>query len=88
MSMRWKKSSYSTNNGVCVELAWIKSSYSANNGDCVELAMLPGRLAARDSKNPAGPVLSFPATSFSYLLRGRRQPEADVSGPSGFGHRA
>ncbi|MEO6082216.1 MAG: DUF397 domain-containing protein [Umezawaea sp.] len=34
---------------------WQKSSYSNPNGECVELAYLG---AIRDSKNPAGPVLS------------------------------
>lgn len=36
--MQWRKSSFSGNNGSCVEVAWIKSSFSANNGDCVEVA--------------------------------------------------
>ena len=41
--------------------AWRKSSHSgANEGECVEIAATPDRLvAARDSKNPSGPVLSF-----------------------------
>lgn len=38
---------------------WIKSSHSTNNGTCVELARHAGRIAARDSKNPDGPVLAF-----------------------------
>jgi hypothetical protein len=66
---RWIKSSYSGNNGTCVELAWIKSSYSTNNGECVELAVMADRVAARDSKNPVSPVLTFPAKSFSSFLR-------------------
>ena len=40
---------------------WAKSSYSdPNGGDCVE-ARCPatGAIQVRDSKNPAGPVLSF-----------------------------
>jgi len=41
-SVRWRKSSYSGDNGGnCVEVAevWRKSSYSgANGGDCVEVA--------------------------------------------------
>lgn len=38
---------------------WRKSSYSATSNDCVELA---GTLdLVRDSKNPAGPVLSVAA---------------------------
>ena len=40
---------------------WRKSSYSsANGGACVEVASnLPGVVAVRDSKAPAGPALAF-----------------------------
>jgi hypothetical protein len=52
-----------------VSATWKKSSYSGNNGTCVEVAHLADRLAARDSKNPAGPTLTFPRESFRDLLR-------------------
>ena len=40
---------------------WRKSSYSsANGGQCVEVAaILPGTVAVRDSREPAGPALAF-----------------------------
>jgi hypothetical protein len=40
---------------------WRKSSHSGGNeGSCVEVALTTRRLvAARDSKNPSGPVLCF-----------------------------
>jgi hypothetical protein len=35
----WRKSSYSSTNGECVEVAtWRKASYSGTNGECVEVA--------------------------------------------------
>jgi hypothetical protein len=35
---RWRKCSYSSENGNCVEVpAWRKSSYSGQNGNCVEV---------------------------------------------------
>ncbi|UWE09055.1 DUF397 domain-containing protein [Actinacidiphila bryophytorum] len=47
------------------ELVWVKSSYSGNNGNCVEVAVLAdGSRAVRDSKDPQGPVLVFPAGAF------------------------
>lgn len=41
--------------------AWLKASYSGDNGGaCVEVARnLPGVVAVRDSKDPAGPALVF-----------------------------
>ncbi|WP_190823088.1 DUF397 domain-containing protein [Saccharopolyspora pogona] len=65
--LAWRKSSYSANNGDCVEIAfatrnetdWRKSTYSANNGMCVEIAVADEVVGARDSKNPGGPELWF-----------------------------
>jgi hypothetical protein len=37
---------------------WHKSSYSSQDGNCVEVATnLPDVVAARDSKDPIGPML-------------------------------
>nr|WP_226961682.1 MULTISPECIES: DUF397 domain-containing protein [Streptomyces] len=47
---------------------WRKSSYSAQNGDCLEVAPTPSGRAVRDSKVPAGPVLTFPAAQWRVLL--------------------
>lgn len=65
----WRKSSYSTNDGNCVEVAWLKSSYSASEGNCVEVAHLgEPTTAVRDSKNPTGPALIFPTPTWSRFL--------------------
>ena len=38
---------------------WIKSSRSAANGQCVEARFHRSQVQIRDSKDQAGPVLSF-----------------------------
>ncbi|TDC97499.1 DUF397 domain-containing protein [Actinomadura sp. 7K507] len=39
---------------------WRTSSYSSGQGtECVEVAKLRREVAARDSKDPSGPVLGF-----------------------------
>ena len=56
----WRKSSYSGDQGDCVELALRKSSHSADEGDCVEVAHTGTSGAIRDSKNPDGGHLEVP----------------------------
>ncbi|MER7793474.1 DUF397 domain-containing protein [Streptomyces sp. NPDC097640] len=49
---------------------WRKSSYSnADQGTCVEVADgHPGIVPIRDSKQPHGPVLIFPAPAWSAFV--------------------
>ncbi|MFJ9457823.1 DUF397 domain-containing protein [Kitasatospora sp. NPDC101447] len=53
---------------------WVKSSYSNNGGSCVEAAPgFAGVMPVRDSKDPQGPALVFPAeawVSFVVAVRG------------------
>ncbi|GAB7180564.1 DUF397 domain-containing protein [Kitasatospora sp. Ki12] len=62
---------------------WRKSSYSGDNaGECIEVALgsLPGAVPVRDSKDPHGPVLLFPASawdSFLHALRAGELPGGD-----------
>jgi Domain of unknown function (DUF397) len=56
---------------------WRKSSYSGGNGgNCVEVAVLAGgRRAVRDSRDPAGPALTFSPSewrAFTARLRAGR----------------
>ncbi|KUL36486.1 toxin [Streptomyces sp. NRRL F-4489] len=69
---QWYKSSYSDGHGGdCVEVArWRKSSYSGHNNDeCLEVRDdLPGIVPVRDSKNPDGPALVFPAEGWTSFV--------------------
>jgi hypothetical protein len=53
---------------------WFTSSYSSNGGQCVQVAanlVAPhGTVPVRDSKNPTGPVLGFPAGAFTSFIAG------------------
>jgi hypothetical protein len=50
----WRKSSYSSQDGACVEVA----------------TNLPGTIAVRDSKDPGGPGLLIPASEWHAFVRG------------------
>jgi hypothetical protein len=59
--LRWRKASYSSNQGNCVEVA----------------ALPDGGRAVRDSKDPSGPVLTFSAGAWrAFLARARRSDPA------------
>lgn len=47
---------------------WRKSSRSTSEGNCVEIAQSRIRAGVRDSKNPDGPILTFPAAALSTFL--------------------
>ncbi|PYC80234.1 DUF397 domain-containing protein [Streptomyces tateyamensis] len=50
---------------------WQKSSYSQQGGNCLEIARgLRGVMPVRDSKDPHGPALAFPAPSWTDFLAG------------------
>lgn len=50
---------------------WRKSTYSQQSGACVEVADgLPGAMPVRDSKDPEGPALVFPADRWRAFVSG------------------
>ncbi|MFD4656131.1 DUF397 domain-containing protein [Kitasatospora sp. NPDC058444] len=62
------------------DAAWFKSSYSNNGGSCVEVAAdFLGLAPVRDSKDPQGAVLVFPAEAWeSFVTAVRRGEFGDV----------
>jgi hypothetical protein len=61
-SAEWRKSSYSSNGGNCVEVA----------------ANLPGIVAVRDSKNPDGPALVFATADWHEFIAGAKTGQHDA----------
>jgi hypothetical protein len=55
---------------------WRKSTRSGGNGQCVEARRdTDGAVQVRDSKDPAGPVLTFTADGWTAFLDGARRGE-------------
>ncbi|MFF4381031.1 DUF397 domain-containing protein [Kitasatospora sp. NPDC001547] len=55
---------------------WFKSSYSQQGGNCVEVAPgFPGLMPVRDSKDPLGPALVFPAEAWASFVAAVRSGE-------------
>jgi hypothetical protein len=56
---------------------WIKSTYSGGEGgQCIEVAPgIPGVMPVRDSKDPQGPSLVFPAEAWSAFVSAVRSGE-------------
>ncbi|MFC8091136.1 DUF397 domain-containing protein [Streptomyces sp. NPDC057301] len=51
-------------------IQWRKSSYSGDEGgQCIEIAATPHTtIAIRDSKNPAGPIVTLDPAAFNSFL--------------------
>jgi hypothetical protein len=68
--LEWRKSSFSSDDANCVEVAWRKSSFSTSDANCVEVGWLESPVTAvRDSKNTEGPTLAFPVPAWQDFLR-------------------
>ncbi|MGF1426700.1 Scr1 family TA system antitoxin-like transcriptional regulator [Kitasatospora sp. LaBMicrA B282] len=58
------------------QTSWLKSSYSQQGGQCIEIApTATPTLPLRDSKDPEGPALLFPTTSFTAFVNGIKNGE-------------
>ena len=69
----WRKSSYSTSQSNCVEVAalgWRTSSYSTSEANCVQVALGGHAAGVLGVADPDGPVLAVPAGHWSTFLRG------------------
>lgn len=57
---------------------WRKSTFSNNTGACVEVANREGsHQAVRDSKDPAGPILTFTPANWSAFTTAVQAGEFD-----------
>ncbi|HEX6361246.1 MAG TPA: DUF397 domain-containing protein [Actinophytocola sp.] len=65
--------------------SWRKSSFSGSGDLCVEVACVPAGIAVRDSKDPDGPMLTFPRLDLlspatrPRVLRALRAPSAPTA---------
>ncbi|WP_380280190.1 DUF397 domain-containing protein [Kitasatospora purpeofusca] len=58
---------------------WRRSTYSSNGGQCLEVADgHPGVVPVRDSKDPAGPALLFPADAWRAFVTAVKADEFDL----------
>jgi hypothetical protein len=56
-------------NAVPAGIQWRKSSYSGDQGgDCVEVGEASATIAIRDSKTPAGPILTLDPATFTTFV--------------------
>lgn len=81
--MRWVRSSR-CDTASCVEMAFeelefVKSTRSGESNFCVEVARREPVIYVRDSKDPAGPVLTFGRSDWVAFLAGVRAGDFDLA---------
>jgi hypothetical protein len=80
LTPEWRKSSHSSSNANCVEVAaqWKKSSRSNGQANCVEICNDQTTVAVRDSKDVTGPQLDFTGQVWTAFLSGIKRGEFDL----------
>jgi Domain of unknown function (DUF397) len=59
--------------------SWRKSTYSMGSGNCVEFSQLAsGEVALRDTKDQAGPAISFSPSAWGAFVSGLKAAEFDL----------
>ena len=58
---------------------WTKATASNSGGNCVQARRTSGGVEVSDSKEPAGPVLSYTDAEWTAFLDGARKGEFDLS---------
>jgi hypothetical protein len=56
---------------------WIKASKSANDNACIEMRRNGASIEVRDSKDQAGPVLTFTPAELEAWIDGAKRSEFD-----------
>jgi hypothetical protein len=56
----------------CDRLNWRKAKRSINNGACAEVASSTGVIVVRDSQDPQGLALAYPANSWNSFIAAAR----------------
>ncbi|WP_026424193.1 DUF397 domain-containing protein [Actinokineospora inagensis] len=67
----WRKSSFSSATGSCVEVAWRKSSFSTATGSCVEVAWRKSSFSTA-----TGDCVEVGPTPHAMLIRDTKNPDA------------
>jgi hypothetical protein len=51
-----------------LDAGWRKASRSVNNGACVEVGSARAAVMVRDSVDPSGPIVAYPAATWQAFL--------------------
>jgi hypothetical protein len=64
--------------GDAIAVEWFKSSFSNGSQTCVEVRFDDDRVSVRDSKDQAGPILTFTRSEWTAFVYGTAAGEFDI----------